>query len=200
MMVNWLSFYYASMGQTEPTVTRAPQEVDGQKKNCHWIPILRLTKMVSSVRSPRSCFSGPLHPSTHKNLFKKNKLNPSWQVFWFQHLSGLKHTAMYRFDTVCMGSKPRSPSSWHSRVAEVDSTSVTKVLLERGMDRSHKSSQCILPELITKKPTKRIACGDWMMAALLTLPTASSLSLLSLSLCLSNLLTLQKESNQKILL
>jgi hypothetical protein len=69
---------------------------------------------------------------------------------------------MYRFDTVCMGSENPTllPCSCHSRVAEVDSTSVTKVLLERGMDRSHKSSlsHCILPELITKNPKKNCLC------------------------------------------
>jgi len=35
-------------------------------------------------------------------FYLKNKLNPCWQVFG-SSISGLKHTAMYRFDTVCMG-------------------------------------------------------------------------------------------------
>jgi len=53
------------------------------------------------------------------------------------------------------------PSSCHSRVAEVDSTSVTKVLLERGMDRSHKSSLSLTAfcqKLITKNPKKNCLC------------------------------------------
>jgi hypothetical protein len=133
---------------------------------------------------------------------------------------------MYRFDTVCLYGfgkphpPPPLPSSCHSRVAEVDSTSVTKVLLERGMDRSHKSSLSLTAfcqKLITKNPKKNCLCvpspttyslkyytthagvrqagrqagmrgvWGWMMAALLTLPTASSLSFsLSLSLCVQS--------------
>jgi len=162
MMVNWLSFYYASMRQTEPTVTRAPQQVDGQKKIAIGFP--RLTKMDISVRSPRSCSKlWPLHPSTQKKLFKKK--NPMLAGFWFQHLWLEAHCYVQIWHSLYgFGNPPPAPAPTSSPLRLTLQSSwgwfnlVTKVLLERGMDRSHTSSQCILPELITKNPKKNCFC------------------------------------------